>query len=239
MIISLDDIHKKFKESETTVFPFDMATAIKDLAADLDTTKEFVIKTLAKFNLPAAEFDPTTIPDLAQGLKGEDVNKIVKTLYDNIEALGINLSKIEKHLKAVPEPTNPTYQGDINDMVNVLRFMTKKMDNIKTRIYKIQGKFDLELEQRSGIIKEAIKFGILCGKFNFSEKNLSEKFFDNFTTDEVVTLKEKFFAEGSKIYTPEVIDTPEPKDENKNKEEVKPASPREIAKKITGGRTNG
>lgn len=239
MLVSLQGIEKLVKESETTVFPLDIASAIKDLVADLATSKEFVIKALAKFNLPAAEFGSDAIPDLEQGLKGANVNTIIKLIYDNVEVLGINLSKIEKHLKAVPEPTNPTYQGDINDLVNVARFMIKKMDNIKTRIYKIQGRFDLELEERTKLISETIKFGILSGKFNFSEKNLSEKFFEQFTTEEIIILKEKFFAEGSKIYTRETIELPEIKDENKNKEEVKPASLKEIAKKILGGNTNG
>jgi len=177
---------------------------------------------------------------LVQGLKGEEINFIIKLLYDNLEILGINLSKIEEHLKVNPKPTNQTFTGDINNVPTVLRFMSKKIDSIKTRINKLQGRFDLEELQRKELITEAIKMGIICGKFNFSEKNLAEKFFDNFTTEEIKKLKEEWFEEGSSKFTPKEIEVKEIKDEKEVKKETKTASLKEIAQNIVnGGKNNG
>ena len=246
MIINLDKLNAtldemKAKNEQTTVYPFDILSALLGLKKDIDEGKKFVISTLAKYDIPAAEFRVDVIPDLTQGLRGEDSGLIVKILYDNTVVLGINLSKIEAHLKVVPTPTNPTFTGDVNDLVATVRFMNDSVDIIKTRIYKLQGKFDLELEQRNALIQETIKFGILSGKFDFNEKNLSLKFFEEFSTEEIVTLKEKFFTEGSKLFTPEIVVEPEPPKETEDGKKVdKPASLRETAKKIlNGGHTNG
>ena len=230
--LSLEELTAKFKESETVVFPFDMLSALKGLKDNFESNKEFVIKTMSKYNLPITDFRTDTLPDLIQGLKGENTNLYVKILFDNIEALGINLSKIETFLKVVPMPTNASYAGDINDLVNVVRFLNKKIDSIQTRILKLQGKFDLELEQRNQLINETIKFGILSGKFNFTEKNLSSKFFENFTTEEIVTLKDKFFVESGKMFTPVIESIPVTEAEPKN---VEKASLKEIATQILNG----
>ena len=224
----------KFNETQTTVYPFDMLSALKKLATDVDEGKEFTIKTLAKYNLIESQYRTDSIPDMAQGLRGEDTGLIVKILFDNIEIMGINMSKIETFLKITPLPTNSTYTSDINDLVAAVRFMTDKIDAIKTRIYKLEGKFNLELDQRNALIQESIKMGIICNRFKFNEKTLAVKFFDNFTTEEIVTLKDEWFKEGSAIYTP--TEVPAPIDEPKLKEVVKTkASLKEIAKQITGG----
>ena len=237
-IKALDDlINSKldaFKETQTTVYPFDMLSALKKISHDVDEGKEFTIKTLAKYNLIESQYRTDSIPDMAQGLRGEDTGLIVKILFDNIEIMGVNMSKIETFLKITPLPTNSTYTSDINDLVAAVRFMTDKIDAIKTRIYKLEGKFNLELDQRNALIQESIKMGIICKRFKFNEKSLAIKFFDNFTTEEIVTLKDEWFKEGSAIYTP--TEVPVPIEEPKPKEEVKTkASLKEIAKKITGG----
>jgi hypothetical protein len=193
---------------------------------------------MSKYGVETADFVLDETPAIVQGLRGEDVATIVKVFFANIEILGVNLSRLEASLKISPLPTNMTYTGDKADISNSIRFMVKKLNNIDTRILKIEGKFNLEQLERKEVITEATKYGILCGKFNFNEKNLSEKFFESFSTEEIVTLKEKFFTEGSKLFTPELIELKpvENKEEIKNTNEEQPkATLRELAKKVING----
>jgi len=242
MNILIKEMNDKFdaKEAEVISYKIDILSTLTDLKNDIDESKGFLIRNLSKYGVQIVEFRTDIVPELSQGLKGEDINMIFKLFYDNLEIMGVNLSNLENALKVTPPNTNLSYTGDLADIPKLARFLIKKNDDIKVRILKLQGKFDLQELERKDLINEAIKYGILCDKFNFNEKNLSERFFESFTTEEIVVLKDKFFTEGSKIFNPEVIVIEgEPKKEIKLKEEDK-LSPREIAKKIlNGGNTNG
>ncbi|MEA3357315.1 MAG: hypothetical protein U9Q67_02675 [Patescibacteria group bacterium] len=223
---------------DSVSYPINILSFLQDMKVVLEDSKDFAIRNLGKYNLPVSEFRSDIIPELTQGLKGEDVQFTVKLFFDNLGILGINISKLEVYLKVTPEQTNPTYTGDINNIPMVLRFMDKQMDVTKNRISKLQGRFNLEKIQKRKLIEETVKLGVLCNRFKFEEKAFARKLFDNFSTEEIIKLKEEWFNEGSAIFTPKKLE--EKPTEKKKTTEVKPKlSPNEIAKKITGGKTNG
>lgn len=226
------------QSDDTTTYPIDVVSFITEITDSMNAGKDFVIRNLSKYNLPAAEFRGDVIPKIQQGLKGEDIQVIVKFLFDNIEIMGINMSKIETHLKVNPVSTNMTYTGDMNNIPMLLRFLTKKMDSIDTRINKLKGRFDLEDTRKTELINETVKMGVLCNRFKFEEKELAKKFFDNFSTEEIIKLKDEWFVEGSAIFTPKKLGITT-KEKEKDKEVKPKLSPKEIAKKINGGNKNG
>jgi len=227
------------KEAEVISYKIDILSTLEDLKEDIENSKGFLIRNLSKMNINAQEFRTDIVPELTQGLKGEDILMIFKLFYDNVEIAGINLSNLENALKVTPPNTNLTYTGTITDISNLARFLIKKNDNIKVRIMKLQGKFDLQELERKNLITEATKYGILCGKFNFTEKNLSEKFFETFSTEEIVKLKNEFFESGTKLFTPEIVELKGNKEEQPKDESKPKASLREIAQQIVkGGNTN-
>ena len=238
--VIVEEIKTKYdaKEAEVISYKIDILSTLTDLKENIDNNKGFVIRNLSKYSLPTLEFRSDMVPDLTQGLRGEDIQMIFKLFYDNLEIMGVNLSVLENHLKVTPPNTNLSYTGDILNIPLLARFLVKKNDDITVRILKLQGQFDLQAIERKELVTEAIKYGMLCGKFNFNEKNLSEKFFDNFSTEEIVVLKNKFFAEGSKLLTPEEIEIKKPKEVEKSKNVTNNLSPREIAKKIIKGEKN-
>lgn len=218
------------KEAEVISYKIDILSTLTDLKEDIDKSKGFVITNLSKYSLTTLEFRSDMVPDLTQGLKGEDISMIFKLFYDNLEIMGINLSTLEEHLKVTPANTNLSYTGDLLNIPLLARFLVKKNDDIKVRIFKLKGKFDLELQERNNLIQEAIKYGMLTDKFAFKNKELSEKFFEKFSTEEIITLKDEFFAEGSKIFINKEIKKPEVKEEKTKN--VKTLTAREIANKI-------
>ncbi len=227
---------EKFKKYDETLFPVkpqdnddaaneNVVHAVK-LAGTLNIindkitkANELVVKYASKYISTTSPIKRDPIAKIEQGMKGEDADHIVGVFFTNIGIIDTNLSNLETLLKFNIDEAKIEFTGDENKKEQVTIYMYEKIENILRRVYKIQGRFNLEEIEKGKLVDETVRLGTLANLIKFDNKEDVKALFQNMTLDQLHKVKGSFFEEGTEILqNKEVVDDKFAK----KKEEVKP-----------------
>ena len=184
-----------------------------EIVPKIEKAKVYIIKYTAKYSLPVIMFNSETLPKIEQGMTGIDEDFISKICYDNIDILNKALTLIESSLRFDYGNKVSEYAGDMKNNIELVKYMSIKIENILERIYMLQGRFNLEDMEKNNIINETIRLGTIIDKIEIKDKETAKKFFQNLSTEEISRIKDMFFKEGTFIFRTKIEI---PKDEVKS-----------------------
>lgn len=171
-----------------------------EIIPKIEKAKEYVIKYTARFNLMMPSFNLETLPKIEQGMKGIDEEFVSKICLDNTNRLDNALAAIESTLNFSYGDSVSSYAGDVKNNVEVVKYISNRVENILQRIYRLQGRFTLEDLEKDNLITETIRLGTIIDKVEIKDKEVAKKFFQNLSKEEVNRIKDMFFKEGTELF---------------------------------------